>query len=231
MLLSSAGIISAGVTGLNPSWEPSMGSSHRLPNRYPGNAYANRYPSNSPINKISMVTNNHKNSCIVPNGVYTWVRHKTSTEIYGKTLQAFDQCSSRVRAARSVSRNVTSDRSRSAKTSVGTSQINSLASSGFTEQHASSSEVQWTATLPAVFQATTPSADFNYKSPGHLNQPPTSNIKKLRLKLRIMRVVYLQIVSIKVHTRTPARQGLEPNRYEDHVSAELPVVLKAQAAE
>jgi hypothetical protein len=44
---------------------------------------------------------------------------------------------------------------------VGGFQINSLASSGFTEQHAhraSSSEEQ---TLPAVFQAATPSADFN----------------------------------------------------------------------
>jgi hypothetical protein len=56
---------------------------------------------------------------------------------------------------------------------VGTSQINSLASSGFTEQHAPSSELQWRATLPAVLQAATPSADFNYKSPGHRNQPPT----------------------------------------------------------
>jgi hypothetical protein len=55
----------------------------------------------------------------------------------------------------------------SAKTSVETSQINSLASSGFTEQHAPSSELQWKAILPAVFQAATPSADFNYKSPGH----------------------------------------------------------------
>jgi hypothetical protein len=63
------------------------GSFHRLPNRYRGNAYANRYPSNSPINRISIVTNNRNNSCIVASGVYTWVRHKTSTEIYGKTLQ------------------------------------------------------------------------------------------------------------------------------------------------
>jgi hypothetical protein len=64
-------------------WEPSMGSSHRLPNRYRGNAYANRYPSNSPINRISMITNNRNNSCIVASGVYTWVRLKTSAEIYG----------------------------------------------------------------------------------------------------------------------------------------------------
>jgi hypothetical protein len=65
-----------------------MGSSHRLPNRYRGNAYANRYPSNSPINRFSMVTNNRNKSCIVASGVYTWVRHKISTERYGKTLQA-----------------------------------------------------------------------------------------------------------------------------------------------
>jgi hypothetical protein len=61
---------------------------------------------------------------------------------------------------------------------VGTSRItHSLASLGFTEQHFPSSELQWRATLPAVFQAATPSANFNYKSPGHRNQPPTSNIK------------------------------------------------------
>jgi hypothetical protein len=74
----------------------------------------------------------------------------------------FKQCSSRGRTARSVSRNVTNDRSRSAKTLVGTSQINSLASSGFTEQHSRSSEPQRKATFPAVFQAATPSVDFNY---------------------------------------------------------------------
>jgi hypothetical protein len=104
--------------------------------------------------------------------------------------------SSAVRVARSVRRNVTTDRSRSTKTLVGTSQINSPASLGFTEQHASPSELHWRATLPAVFQASTPSADFNYKSPGHRNRPPTSNIKELH----ITQVVYLQSVSIKVHT-------------------------------
>jgi hypothetical protein len=73
---------------------------------------------------------------------------------------------------------VTSNRSRSAKTLVRTSQINYFASSGFTEQHALLSEPQWRgSTLPAVFQAATPSANFNCKSPGHRNQPPTSNIK------------------------------------------------------
>jgi hypothetical protein len=59
---------------------------------------------------------------------------------------------------------------------VGTSQINSLALSGFTEQHAPSSVSEEQA-LPALFQAATPSADFNHKSPGHRNQQPTSNIK------------------------------------------------------
>jgi hypothetical protein len=83
---------------------------------------------------------------------------------------------------------------------MGTSQINSLASSSFTEQHAPSSELKWTATLPTVFQAETLSADFNYKSPSHCNQPLTSNIKDLRLKLCIIQVMYIQSVSIKVHT-------------------------------
>jgi uncharacterized membrane protein len=63
-------------------WEPSMGISHKLPNHYRGNGYANRYPSNSPINRISMETNNRNSTCIVASGVYTWVRLKTTTEIY-----------------------------------------------------------------------------------------------------------------------------------------------------
>jgi hypothetical protein len=50
-----------------------MGYSHRLPNRYRGNAYANRY---SPINRISMVTNNRNKTCTVASGVFTWVRLK-----------------------------------------------------------------------------------------------------------------------------------------------------------
>jgi hypothetical protein len=57
-----------------------MGSSHRLPNRYRGNAYANRYPSNSSINKISMVTNNRNKTCTVANSVFTWVRLKAVNE-------------------------------------------------------------------------------------------------------------------------------------------------------
>jgi hypothetical protein len=72
----------------------------------------------------------------------------------------FEQCSSR-----RISLSVTSNRSRSEKALVGTSRINSLASSGFTEQHASPSEPQWRATPPAVFQAATPSAYFNYSRP------------------------------------------------------------------
>jgi hypothetical protein len=64
--------------------EPPMGTS----NHYRGNGYANRYPSNSPINRISMVTNNRNNTWIVVRGVYTCVRLKTSTEIYGKMLES-----------------------------------------------------------------------------------------------------------------------------------------------
>jgi hypothetical protein len=87
----------------------------------------------------------------------------------------FQQCSSRVRVERSESRNVTSDKSRSAKTLVGTRQINSLASSDFTEQHAPSSEPQWRATFPAVFLAATPSADFNYSCPAiAINRRPVT---------------------------------------------------------
>jgi hypothetical protein len=83
--------------------------------------------------------------------------------------------SSAVHVASSVSHNEISDRSRSAKTLVGTSQINSLASSGFTEQHAPSIEPQWRATLPAVFQAATPSADLNYSHPAiAINRRPVT---------------------------------------------------------
>jgi hypothetical protein len=60
--------------------EPSIGYSHRLPNRYRGNAYTNRYPSNSPINKISMVTNNRNKTRTVASSVFTWVRLKAVNE-------------------------------------------------------------------------------------------------------------------------------------------------------
>jgi hypothetical protein len=63
---------------------------------------------------------------------------------------------------RSGSRNVTSGRSRSAKTLVGTATSTSWlhwASLNSTPHRASPSEEQ---ALPAVFQAATPSADFNY---------------------------------------------------------------------
>jgi hypothetical protein len=65
---------------------------------------------------------------------------------------------------------------------------------------------------PSSLHAATPSADFNYKSPGNHNQPPTSNIKELRLKLRITQVVYLQSASIKMHTicRWALIDGLSP---------------------
>jgi hypothetical protein len=47
----------------------------------------NRYPSNSPINRISMVTNNHKKkTCIVASSVFTWVRLKAVNETGGSVL-------------------------------------------------------------------------------------------------------------------------------------------------
>jgi hypothetical protein len=48
------------------------------------------------------------------------------------------------------------------------------ASMSSTPHRTSSSEEQ---ALPAAFLAVTPTADFNYKLPGHRNQPPTSNIR------------------------------------------------------
>jgi hypothetical protein len=138
-------------------------------------------------------------------------------DVHDRLARTFQQCSSRVSAARSVSRNVTTNRRRSAKTLLGTGPINSLASSGSTEQHALSSEPQCRATLLIVSnaapsadfdhkspgQAATPPVDFDHKSPSHgsavnllrpqvarclRNQPPTSNIKKLHFKLRIAKL-------------------------------------------
>jgi hypothetical protein len=71
-----------------------MGYSHRLPNRYRGNAYANRYPSNNPINRISMVTNNRNKTCIVASSVFTWVRHKAVNE----TTQISDKRKEKVKS-------------------------------------------------------------------------------------------------------------------------------------
>jgi hypothetical protein len=105
-----------------------------------------------------MVNNNRNNSCIVASGVYTWVRLKAVDEI--SSVSELSSClgpvstyisSSAVRVALSVSSTVTRDRSRSAKTLEETSQINSLALSGFTEQHAPSSEPEGRTRLPAVF--------------------------------------------------------------------------------
>jgi hypothetical protein len=84
---------------------------------------------------------------------------------------------------------------------VGTIQINSL--SGFIGLHRTArftKQASVKSNTPSSLQAATPSADFNYKSPGHRNQPQTSDIKELRITLRITRVVYLQSVSIKAHT-------------------------------
>jgi hypothetical protein len=85
--------------------------------------------------------------------------------------------SSAVHVTRSVSSNVNSDWSRSAKTLHGpAASTHSLASSGFTEQHASSSGLQWRATLLAVFQAATPSAEFNYSRPAiAINRRPVTS--------------------------------------------------------
>jgi hypothetical protein len=54
----------------NGLWEPSMGTSHRLPNRYLGNGYPNRYESSNLINRITVVTNNRNNTGMVTSGFY-----------------------------------------------------------------------------------------------------------------------------------------------------------------
>jgi hypothetical protein len=63
-------------------WEPSMGTSHRLPNQYWGNGYPKWYQSNNSINRITVVTNNHNNIGNVYERFLYWVRLRTSTELY-----------------------------------------------------------------------------------------------------------------------------------------------------
>jgi hypothetical protein len=87
--------------------------------------------------------------------------NENASDRLARTIPAVQFVSSRGTFCKSV----TSDRNRSAKTLVGTSQINSLASSDFTEPHAPSSKPQWRAILSAVFQAATPSANLNYSRP------------------------------------------------------------------
>jgi hypothetical protein len=99
-------------------WEPSMGTSHRLPKPASRKQLINR------------VTNNHKSTGIVTSHFYIGFASETNRNIGGRRvsqLDVYDQLthtspvstlssSSAVRVARSVSRNVTSDKSRSAKT-------------------------------------------------------------------------------------------------------------------
>jgi hypothetical protein len=132
---------------------------------YRGNGFTNRYPSNSPINRISMVS-------------LHLVHLKISTEIYVEDTSVNRlSLSNAVPVVHSGSRNVTSDRSRSVKIQVGTSQINSLASSGFTEQHAPSSEPQWKASTPSSLPSSNTVRRLRLQLPGHHNQQPTSNSK------------------------------------------------------
>jgi hypothetical protein len=57
---------------------------------------------------------------------------------------------------------------------------------------------------PSSLQAATPSAEFNCKSPGHRNRPPTSNIKELRLKFRITQVVFTDRVNKSAYHLQPS---------------------------
>jgi hypothetical protein len=184
-------------------WEPSMGSSHRLSNSYRGNTYANRYPSNSPINRISMVTNNCNNAWIVPSSVYTWVRLKAVNETtWISSVSQLDASDRLTRTSLAVqfasSRGMFCKLQRNHRQEqVGEdftgNQPDQLtlwlhrASLNSTPHHES--------LTPNSLQAATPSADFNYRRPAIVidPQPVTS-------KLRTMQLVYLQSVSIKVHT-------------------------------
>jgi hypothetical protein len=144
-----------------------MGTSHRLPKPVSRKQLDNR------------LTNNRNSTGNVTSRFYIGFASRDQQKYRRKSARCTRPVntyisSSAVRVARSVSRNVTTNRSRSAKTLVGTGQINPPASSGSTEQHALSSEPQCRATLPIVSNAT-PSADFDHKSPGH--RSPVSRLR------------------------------------------------------
>jgi hypothetical protein len=153
-----------------------MGTSHGLPKPVSRKKLYNR------------VTNNRNSTGNVTSRFYIGFASRGQQKYRQKTSQSA-RClrpvntyisSSAVRVAHFVSRKVSTNRSRSAKTLVGTGQINPPAPSGSTEQHAPSSEPQFRATFPtsspaiAMPTSTTsrlaiaaPSADFEHKSPGH----------------------------------------------------------------
>jgi hypothetical protein len=141
-----------------------MGTSHKLP---------------KPVSRKQLdnqVTNNCNSTGNVTSRFYIGFA-STGQQKYRRKMSQSARClrpvntyisSSAVRVARSVSHNVTTNRSRSAKTLVGTGQINPPALSGSAEQHTPSSEPQCRATRPTVSIAA-PSANFDHKSPSHRN--------------------------------------------------------------
>jgi hypothetical protein len=121
-------------------WEPSTG-------------YPIRYQSNNLINIITVITNDRNRTGIVTSRFYIWFASRDQQKYSRKTSQSarcLGPVSTHIPAVQfacsgisSLSRNVTSDGSRSAKTLVGPAgSTHSLASSDFTEQHAPSSELQ-----------------------------------------------------------------------------------------
>jgi hypothetical protein len=119
-------------------WEPSKGTSHMLRNRYQNNALTNCYRSNNTYHwkrqdtvekertkQVSPRQSTEKHIRDFPSGhemeKHTW-NPLQSARCLGPVSTYIT--SSAVRVARSVSCNITTNRSRSPKTLVGTSQIN-----------------------------------------------------------------------------------------------------------
>jgi hypothetical protein len=132
--------------------------------------------------------NNRNNAWIVVSGVYTWVRLKAVNEM--KRVSQLSRLACAVPAVHftcsrgTFCKSQCNQRQEQVGEDFSGNQPDQL--SGFIGLHwTASSEPQSRASTPSSLQAATPSADFNYKSPGHRNQPPTSNIKELHLKRRI----------------------------------------------
>jgi hypothetical protein len=95
---------------------------------------------------------------------------------------------------------------------VGTGQINSPAPSNSTEQNAPSSEPQCRATLPTSRPAiATPSADFDYKSPGHRSNAVS------RLRPQVARP------SLRRQPTSTASRPLPPQPSADQLHQEAPL--------
>jgi hypothetical protein len=154
-------------------WEPSMGTSHRLPK-----SVSKQQPDKQNFhgNQLSQQYINCCERCLHlgrPQDINRDIREDASVSQMTRASQqiAVEQCCSRSTFWKSQC----NQRQEQVGEDFSGKQPDQLTL--WFHRASLNSTPQWRATLPAVFQAATPSADFNYKSPGRRNQQPTSNIK------------------------------------------------------